>query len=100
MSSPSSERSSMSSNAYARRSSSGVRVAINVSVRSGDEQQLSGSLPAFKIAVRLPRVCERIFLVDAQFEFSGADPVQNILCAPQQFLTRQTMMREARPRQI
>ncbi len=73
-----------------RRRGNQQRVDLQLAERNGSaisrhQQQLSGGLAAFQIAMRLGGLRKRIDLVDMQLQFALADPVQHVAGAPVQF---------------
>src|SRR5437016_6030510 len=62
------------------------------------EDDLAGGLPCFQIAMGLGRFGERIFGIDAQFQFAFGDPAEDVSGAPRQLFGRRDVPGKARSR--
>src|SRR6516225_6736744 len=77
-----------------------VSLAWRVIGSRNHEYQLARGLAAFQIAVRRRRVGQRVSTVDTQFQLPAVDPLQNIRGAPEQFVARHYIVRQAGARQV
>src|SRR5947208_1989542 len=68
------------------------------SVRLRNQQQLTGRLSSFEVAMRLLSLGQRIPLVDLQFQFTTDNRLEHVTRAPFQFLSSRNVVCERRSR--
>src|SRR5215471_20959391 len=64
-----------------------------------NQRELSCGLARFQVAVRLLRVLQLVYMLDAQFKLALDDHFEHLSRAPLQFLARRSVMKQGGTRQ-